>query len=282
MTSVRWSVVVAAAACVAAATWPTQADDAGPLVASSGQLYQGVVRPSKQVELTAPVSGILLERMIDRGDRVEEGDVVARMDDGLQALVVASAKLQAESDTELRAESLARDEAKITHDLAVEAFRKGGASEWEVRRAKLQLEQAEAAVFAAGEKRELARVNFKLEEEKLVRYRLRAPFKALVDDVSAEEGATLGTTDKIVALIALDPLEAELYLPASLLGKIRVGQTYTLETDQPGMGPLQARLKFVSQNLDYASQTFRCVFEIPNPEWKLPAGFMVRLATTPE
>ncbi len=254
----------------------------GPPPSVTGELFHGVVRPSKQVVLTAPVSGILSERLVDRGDRVEEGDVVARMDDALQALVVASAKLQAESDTELKAESLARDEAKITHDLAVEAFRKGGASEWEVRRAKLQLEQAEAAVFAAGEKRELAKVNYKLEEEKLARYRLKAPFKGVVDDVAAEEGATLGTTDKIVALIKLDPLEAELYLPESLYGKLRVGQSYTLESGQPGMSMLQARLKFISQNFDYASQTFRCVFEIANPDWKLPAGFMVRLASIPD
>lgn len=249
---------------------------------SQGQMYDGVVRPSKQVVLTAPVSGILAELVVERGDRVDEGTVLLRMDDGLQALVVASAKLQAESDTELKAETLAKEEAAIMYERAAQAFRDKAASEWEVRRAKLQLEQSEAAVFAAGEKRELAQVNLKLEEEKLARYRLKAPFKGIVDSVEVSEGATLGTTDKILTLISLDPLEAEMYLPSSLYGKMRLGQTYALETDQATIGKLEGRLKYISQNFDYASQTFRCVLEIPNPEWKLPAGFMVRLATVPQ
>lgn len=253
----------------------------GDAPASEGTLFNGVVRPSRQVTLTAPVSGILEELTVELGDRVEEGDLLMRMDDGLQALVVASAKLQSESDIELKAETLAKEEAGIMYERAAEAFRNKAASEWEVRRAKLQLEQAEASVTAAGEKRELAKVNLKLEEEKLRRYRLTAPFKAIIDEVNTEEGATLGTQDKILTLINLDPLEAELYLPASMHGKVRIGESYTLQTDQPGLGPFKGKVTFVSQNLDFASQTFRCVMEIPNPDWKHPAGFMVRFADTP-
>lgn len=243
-------------------------------------LFQGVVRPSRQVTLAAPVGGILMELLVEKGDRVEEKQVVARMDDELQKLVTDSARLQAESDTEIEAEKLAAEEARIMHDLAADAFRKGGASEWEVRRAKLQWDQSEAAVKAAHEKKQLAMVNLRLEEEKLSRYRLRAPFTGIVDDIAFEEGATLGTSDKILTLKMYDPLEAELFLPASLYGRLRIGQTYTLIPDQPSIGPLEGRLRFISQDFDSASQTFRCVFTIPNPDWKLPAGFMVRLGET--
>ena len=87
----------------------------------------------------------------------------------------------------------------------------------------------------------------------------------------------LNETDKILILADLDPLEAQLNLPVQMYGKLTVGETYTLVADDLIGGELKGRLKTISPIIDTASQTFRCVFSIPNPGLRLPAGFTVHL-----
>ena len=58
--------------------------------------------PSKQVVLNAPLPSILKEFRVKEGDRVEKGQPLAYMDDGLQQVAVKSAELQATSMTAIR------------------------------------------------------------------------------------------------------------------------------------------------------------------------------------
>ncbi len=241
--------------------------------------FEGIAYPSKQVVLNAPIDGKVAAILIEEGQRVKKGDLLAQMDDAEQQVVVASARLQNESDAEVARAQFALDEAVILFERATETYEKDAASEWEVRRAQLQKDQAQADLRIAQDRKALAKVNLELEEARLQRMRVPAPFDGEVIEHSAEPGATLTRTDPVLAVAALDPLEAHINLPVSVFGKLEIGRTYQLEAGDPINAVLPGKLKHIYRIIDTASETVRCVFTIDNPDAELIAGFPVRMHT---
>jgi RND family efflux transporter MFP subunit len=238
---------------------------------------QGLALPVKQVTLSAPMNGILAEMLVEEGDRVAAEQVLAKKDDRLQAVTAEGARLQAQSMTEIRKADLAAEEAQIMFENISRIHSTDAASEWEVRRMRLQRDQAQAVADQARENHELAQVRLRLEEERLSLYHVRAPFDATVIRTLAEPGVSLEAQDPLLALANLETLEAQIFLPVALYGRLERGVTYTLEAGSPVYGELQGALKTVDAIIDPASQTFRCVFVIDNADQRLPAGFGVRL-----
>lgn len=240
--------------------------------------FEGTAYPSKQVVLNAPIDGKLTAIHFEEGDTVSSGELLAQMDDAEQLVVVASARLQSESEAEINRARFALDEAIILLDRATETYEKDAASEWEVRRAQLQKDQAEADLQIAHDRKALAGANLELEEARLNRLRLLAPFDGEVIERNAEPGATLTQTDPVLAVAALDPLEAHINLPVRVFDSLKIGAVYQLNAGDPINATLPGRLKHVYRIIDTASETVRCVFTIDNPNAKLIAGFPVYLS----
>ncbi|MEM6855531.1 MAG: efflux RND transporter periplasmic adaptor subunit [Planctomycetota bacterium] len=246
-----------------------------PVAVISAEPVEGIVTPSKQVVLNAPLPSILKEFAVQEGDRVEQGQALAYMDDGLQQVAVKSAELQATSMTAIRNAELVLEDAKIQVERILEAQDSDAASEWEVRRTKLQAETAAAQLEQAREQQELAQIQLELERERLKRYAVLAPFTGRVLRTDAEAGASLTQQDTLLTLVALHPLEAQFHLPSTDYGRLIVGESYPVTTDESTGRTFQARLKTIDPVIDPASQTFRVVFEIDNPDESLPSGFNV-------
>lgn len=258
--------------------WP----DAGQVVAeiqSINQRWQGVLRPCREVELTAELPGILEQVSCKEGTEIKAGQVLAKMDDALQQLQVESAELQAQSDAAIEQQRLQLQETKIVLNHVKESRAQGGASEWEERRATLDLEQAEVGLKEAQEQKKLLGVSLRLEQQALQRYRVMAPFDGKVVEIQAEQGATLGQGDPILTCITLNPLEAELYLPVRLWDDLVVGKPYPLIASQPAQDRVKliGTLESKDERIDTSTQSFRCILSIPNPDSKFLPGFSARL-----
>ena len=234
---------------------------------------QGIVHPSKQVTLTAPLDGVLSELLVVESQDVVADQPIARMDDGIQKAAVALAQLRADNSAQIRQATLALEEADILLQRFTEAFVQDAASDWEVRRTKLQRDQAKAQLDALGEEKAMAQANLQLEIERFNRFTIQAPFDGRIIRKAVEPGATLTRSDPVAILVDLDPLEAELHLPAELYGQLKVGAMLRLSAGTPIDRELTAKVKTVDPIIDPASRTFRCVFVVDNPQSQMPAGF---------
>jgi len=243
----------------------------------AGHRLRGLALPVKQVVLNAPMAGILAELLVEEGDDVAVDQLLARIDDRIQLAEVEARRLQAESQTEIRHAELALEEAQIMLDNIETIQKQGAASDWEVRRARLQRDQADAAVDAAKEQHVLAQVVLQREQERLALHHIKAPFAGRIIRTQAEVGVSLTTDSPILSLSALETLEAQIFLPVDLYGKLAQGQAYELDAGKPVNRVLTGSLKNIDSIVDPASQTFRCVFTIDNADKALPAGFAVRL-----
>ncbi len=246
--------------------------------------FEGLLRPSKRVLLNAPRDGVLAELTVAEGARIAEGAVLASMDDRLQALRVEAAQLQAQSDAEVRSAALAVEDATITLERQREAFNKGAASDWEVRRAELELGRATVEGEAAAERRALAEVQLRLEQQALDEHKLTAPFDARVVRIAAERGATLTRQDPVMELVDLRELHAEVYIPIERFPELEVGRVYPLELAVAGWDASERRVTGRLRNAepvsDPASRSFRGVFIVDNSKGRIPSGVPVVLLST--
>ncbi|MEM9418493.1 MAG: efflux RND transporter periplasmic adaptor subunit [Planctomycetota bacterium] len=246
---------------------------------ASAESVEGIVLPSKQVVLNAPLPSILKEFRVKEGDAVEADQPLAFMDDSLQQAAVKSAEFQAASTTAIRNAELVLEDAMIQVERILEAQVSDAASEWEVRRTRLQAETAAAQLEQAREQQELAKIQLELERARLERYAVLAPFTGRVLRIESEAGASLTQQDPLLTLVAMHPLEAHFHLPSTEYGKLEVGRQYTLRTDASRRLTFNAKLITIDPVIDPASQTFRVVFEIDNADETLPSGFAVWIDT---
>jgi len=244
------------------------AERSGPFAEFDRGDLRGLVTPGRRVRLGAPMGTQVKAVKVDEGDRVESGDLLAEFDYEMQELAVELNKLK------IKEERMRLDESEIQLQKMTEGRETYAFRDWEIRKKELQRDAAKVAL-------ERAKQNQELEEVKLDRYFVRAPFDGYVHQIEVDKGSSLRQGDPVLSLVSLDPLEAELHLPVELYSRISVGQRYRLRAEQaivPELeDPLIGRVKMVDPLIDSPSQTFRCVFEIPNPEHKLPAGFPVYL-----
>jgi len=74
-----------------------------------------------------------------------------------------------------------------------------------------------------------------------------------------------------------DPLRVEVIAPVALLGKIAVGARAEMQPEAPVAGSYPAIVAVVDRVVDAASGTFGVRLELPNPDYRLPAGLTCKV-----
>jgi multidrug efflux pump subunit AcrA (membrane-fusion protein) len=124
------------------------------------------------------------------------------------------------------------------------------------------------------EARELARIELQRAKELLALRTMTAPFAGVVVDRMLNPGdlAESGSGRKPVLKVAqIDPIRADVPLPASMFGQVRSG-TKAVVTAAVGGGRFDATVRSVDRVIDAASGTFVARLEIANPQGLVPGG----------
>ena len=208
----------------------------------------GSLKALEAVELTAEVSGRVVELNLHAGDRVERGDLLVRLDDRQAAadLRVIESQL-ADARRQLERASRLRSNNSIS---------------------QAQVDELRTAVDVAAAQRQAARI-------RLENHRILAPFSGVVglSDISVGAYVTPGST--LATLDATDRMELTFSVPERFLGQVSLGQlvrgtspAYTGETFDGELVELGTRISELSRSLPVRAL-------IDNPEGRLrPGQFM--------
>jgi len=217
--------------------------------------------------------------LVQEGQRVREGDPIARLDDRVVRASRELASVEASHHARIdRARvQLGRNERILRRML--DAQSRGGANAEDVDDARSNVALARADLADATEQREAARSRLEEASMRLEQHTIRAPFEGVVVRLSAEEGEVLRTGDPIAELADVDRVSVELYLPASSAISVVPGERYALSLGEPVGRALGARARYVEPRIDPTSNTMRVVFDLDVPVGLVPAGVLVRPAT---
>ena len=128
----------------------------------------------------------------------------------------------------------------------------------------------------AFENKRLAELELKRSIEVVKRMTIRSPITGVVVERFLSQGEFI-EDQPILKLAQIDPLNVEVIASVEYFGAIKVGMQAEVQPEAPVSGVYKAKVKIVDQVIDAASGTFGVRLELPNPEYRLPAGLKCRV-----
>lgn len=209
---------------------------------------EGQALPDRDTEVIAETAGTVIEVPFSKGDRVEPGDILARLDSTRAEAALAQAKEQ-------------RTNARREFDNAAQLFERGVATNDRLSDARAALAVAEADVASA--------------EEAIGNLVVEAPFAGRIEALPASEGEYVQAGATISRIVDNDPLTVAIQVPQQALSRIREGQSAKVSfiTGQTREG----RVSFVGAAAAAETRTFLTEIEVANPGGEVPAGISAQV-----
>ncbi|MEP9355311.1 efflux RND transporter periplasmic adaptor subunit [Xanthobacter sp. KR7-65] len=230
--------------------------------------FVGVVRARREIDLAFRVGGKVVQRLVEVGERVEPGQVVARLDREDLKLELESARAELAAATA----NLSQTSAEDTRYRSLTA--KGAASSADLDRKSLAKEEAVGRL-------ERAKRSLELAENRLSYSDLAADAAGVVVATSAEPGQVVSSGQTIVRIARLDEKEAVVSLPETALADARsAGATVTLWAD-PGRR-IPARLRELSPQADVNSRTYPARFTLEGVDDTVALGMTATVTLQPK
>mgnify|MGYP006272651555 FL=1 len=208
----------------------------------------GRTEPEREVLIRAETYGRVEAVVVDKGARVEAGEVLLRLDARERAAMVEQAEaLVAQRELEFRAAT----------ELGARGF------------------QAETNVAAAAAALSAARAELRAREVALANTTVAAPFAGLLVDRAVEIGDYADTGDPLAHLMQVDPFLVTGEIVETDRRRVELGMPVDVELAD---GQREAgRLSFLDAVAEEATRTFRIEVTIPNADGSIPAGMSATL-----
>lgn len=229
----------------------------GPI--SAGPRISGTLEAAEKAVLRAEVGGTVLVVAVEVGQRVNRGDVLARVEDTSvkEALTSANAALAASEQDVAVAEREAARARRLVEAGAMAARDQEGA-ERGVAGAKAALEAARARVVQAREQLESTTV--------------RSPLAGVVAERAVGEGDVVAPGSPLFTVLDPATLRLEGAVPADAVAALRVGAPVTFTVQGHPGRTFAGTIARVAPAVDAATRQIPVIVDVPNPEGVLLAG----------
>lgn len=239
--------------------------------------FDCVVQPNRFFSIGSPVTGILSEVFVARGDRVTEGQVLAQLEAKLEAAAVALNELRASDTTSINAQLARLRLAQERMARASELLARGATTQEVFDQATAELEVSSAELERLKVQQSLAGLELDRAQAALARRTIRSPIDGVVAARRLSKGEFVTQEAWIVRLAALDPLFVEAFLPVAYFDQLAVGHVAVVTLRQPAETRLDAEVTVVDSVFDATSNTFGVRLALSNPDGSLPAGQRCRV-----
>ncbi|MBK5570874.1 MAG: efflux RND transporter periplasmic adaptor subunit [Ensifer sp. SSB1] len=213
--------------------------------------YSGAVRARTEMNLGFRVSGKIVERVVNVGDRVNVGDLLARVDPTDYELAVrsASANLDA-AERQVETVELVRDRAK---QLLARKF----ASQAQFDQAVLSYNQAVAT-------RDAAKSALSQAQNQVVYTSLAADRPGIVTSINADVGQVVGSGTPVATVAVEGEKEVQVAVPETEISNFRAGLPVKVGIWSDAGLSLDGTVREVAGSADQQSRTFSVRVSLPN------------------
>lgn len=241
-------------------------------------MITGSLRPKEQVDITAKVTGRVDKVLVNVGDRVRVGDLVAVLED----LEIQQQVRRATASLEVVRATLEQRQAEMANaQMDLERSRKlmeGGLiprQEFEGKQTSFRVFQAQVQLTRAqGEQAqaELNELRIRLEQMKIV-----SPIDGLVAERFVDVGAVISPATPVVRVVNLSTLITRANVPEREVSKLRLGNRAQVVVDAFGDQTFDGRVSRISPVMDAATRSALVEVEIANRDGGLRAEMFARV-----
>lgn len=219
-----------------------------PAVAAKAErgAHECLVEPAMVANVGSPIDGVLEVVAVDRGDTVRKGQVVARLQSGVEAAAVDLSRAR----VEFGRRKMERNETLYQKQLI--SVQEKDEMETETRLREQEL---------------------KKDVELLKLRTIVSPFDGVVVERRLVPGDLVRADKSVVLKLAqIDPLNVEVIAAADLFGSVKIGMAATVTFRPLLPGSFAAKVVVVDRLIDAASGTFGVRLRMSNPGNRIPAG----------
>lgn len=238
----------------------------GPV--TSGPALSGTLVATDQATVRAQLGGTVLEAYAEPGERVERGEVLARLDTAaLQDTLISARSAVATARSQV---ALAEREEERQRALVAA----GAVARRNVETARQQTVVAQAQLAQA-------RAQLAQAQEQLGNTRVTSPFTGVVSEKPFSTGDVVQPGTALYTIVDPSSLELEASIPAGQIGMLQIGAPVTFTVNGVASREFEGRVTRINPSVDPATRQVRVYAEIPNTDGALVAGLFAegRIAT---
>ncbi len=214
--------------------------------------FNGTVYSAQRAELSFKTSGRMIERLVDEGDRVKKGQLIAQLDDVDAKIALTSARSEYQNARAeyQRAKTLYEQQRSIS---------------------KSQFEELKLRF-------DLAKNSYTEAQRRVDDTQLRAPFSGVVSRTFVDNHVLVQSNETIASLHDLDALDVVIHVPESVMTRGgQAGQVFAQSTVSP-FEHFNLTLKKYETEPDSVTRTYAVTFSIETKEeMRLLPGMSVQV-----
>jgi len=240
----------------------------------------GQLTPYEQVDIYPQVTGFVESVLVDRGSRVQRGEILVR----LSAPELGSQRSQAEAALKAAESQLATAQAKLASDdgtylhMVAAAKTPGVLAENDVAVAAQTVSADKGLVAAAEQNIAAARESLKSASQTASYLTITAPFAGVVTARNLHPGALIGPAAPgaearpILQIVDDRRLRLVVPIPEAQVGEMKAGQLVSFTVPaQPGQ-TFKAPVRRISHDIDEKSRTMPVELEVVNRDDRFSPG----------
>jgi membrane fusion protein (multidrug efflux system) len=212
----------------------------------------GTIEASEAVTITSEIDGIVEAIPFREGSPIEQGALIARLD-----------------DDQLRAET---QRARALHEQAQATWQRVKSIVDQGAGAPQDLDDATAAL-------KVAEANLALAETYLAKTRVTAPFTGLTGKREISPGAFLRAGTAITSLTRIDRLRVAFAVPERLLGALHLGDQVNVTTTAFPDLKITGTIDIIEPQLDPMTRNASVIAVVENPDGMLRPGMSATVET---
>lgn len=230
-----------------------------------------IIEPYEVVELGSPVKGVIQAVVIERGDFVHAGQIVAKLVSAVEQAAVEVAQARAKMRGEISSREARLKLGTKRRERADQLFASEALSLDQREEIDTEADLARHELRDARERQKLAALQLQQALAALKRRLILSPLSGVVVARHLSPGEVVDE-QAIVTIAQIDPLRVEVILPSTMFGRVRPGMRATIVPEIPGNEYHVASVTIVDRVIDAASGTFGARLELPNPDRRIPSG----------
>lgn len=210
----------------------------------------GIVEPWERLGILAEVKGIVEEVLVEEGDHVKQGDVIARINTNDYENTIHSIKAAYNlAVTNLNRLTGLRDQEIIAQ------------SEFDIIRAEVQSLEADLAIA----------------ELQLQRCYIRSAISGVVNELPAKRGLYLAVGDPVATILDIERVKVTVGIPESDVDAVRKIERFEVAIEALDNRKITARKYFLAIAPESQAQVYRLELEVANGVGDILPGMFARI-----
>ena len=246
-----------------------------------GETFDCLIKPYVVVNVSSAVEGILDTVMVDRGDLVQKGQVLAKLESDAEQAAVALYRARAAMQAPIKINQTRLELNTRQHARNERLYKDRLIAPNEMDETKTAKRLAELELSKSRENQRLAKFELQRAMAKLTRRTITSPITGTVVERLRHPGE-FADDKPILTMAQLHPLRVEVFVPIALINDVAVGMRAEVTPESPVGGVYEAHATAVDRVADAASGTFGVRLDLPNSSYDLPAGLKCKLRFLPQ